>query len=213
MSCYFAAGQGGWPPEIFPIHAQRMDDLRSQGLAEMLSCLGKSAIGELPLDCKQFVGAALKPDGTAFYLTTIAPELGREENPQGHWFGSFFAPFGVGDIVGTVEADILAPGALPVVMKVKAHLLPDAGGNPATLQLGRTPIVSVEWEVSGNQATRPNKGALIKCVTIHNPGPHDSADIRKCIALHAPQRCFGMTQGVVAMQCGVAAACLLEAIC
>lgn len=212
MSCYFVSPQAA-SLEILPMQVSRMDDLRLHGLKQMLAYLGKSAIGELALNCKQFVGGALKPDGTAFYLTTIAPEIGREENPVGNWTGSFFAPFGVGDIIGTVEADIRAPGALPVVMKVKAQLLPDAGGELAATPLSRTPIASVEWEVLGSQATRSNNGALIKSITIHDAGPHDPEDVRRCIALHAPQRGFGMTQAVVAMQCGVAAACLLEAIC
>ena len=86
-------------------------------------------------------------------------------------------------------------------------------GNPPKLHLGRIPLVSVDWEIRGNQGTRPNKASLIGSVTINDPGPHDPDDIRRCVALHAPLRCFGEPRAIVAMQCGVAAACLLEAIC
>jgi hypothetical protein len=74
-------------------------------------------------------------------------------------------------------------------------------------------LVSAEWEIIGTSTNTANNAALIRSVTITNPGWHDPADVRRCVALHAPQRVFGEPKAVVAMQCGVAAACLIEAIC
>jgi hypothetical protein len=187
--------QGGDPTrEIFPISTDQAADLQATGAAEMLYLLGVQALGELLFKPTQYVGAALKPDGSAFYLTTIAPD----------W---------VGDIVGTVEGDLASPGKKPTSIKVKARLLLDQGGDGLTQARGRGVQASVDWEVAGSQATRPNKASLIRSVTIHDPGPHDRDDIRRCVALHAPQRSFGEARAIIAMQCGVAAACLLEAIC
>lgn len=214
MSCMFAPGAGGSAPEIFPIEIDRLNDLQAHGLAHILDRLGKPSLAHMDLKTTQFVGVALRTDGRPFYLTTVAPlDLGVENNPVGNWSGGFFAPFGVADVVGTVEGCLAAPGALPTSFKVTAQLLLDAGGNPGTPDPRRKPHVSVEWEVIGNQATRANKSALISSINIIDPGPHDPADIRRCIALHAPARCFGLVRAVVAMQCGVAAACLVEAIC
>jgi hypothetical protein len=214
MSCMIEFLPGGDPRrEIFPLSLDRIDNLESVGRSEILAMLGVGGIEQLAFDASQFIGAALKPDGTAFYLTTIAPDFGRTKDPVGSWRGGFFAPFGVGDVVGIVEGELLSPGALPTSLNVKARLLLDAGGNPAVYESGRTPHVSVDWVVRGNQATRANKSSIIQSVTIHDAGPHDAADIRRCVALHAPQRSFGEVRAVIAMQCGVAAACLLEAIC
>lgn len=214
MSCFIEFLSGGDPRrEIFPLPLDRLDNLLSIGKSEILAMLGVAEISELALNASQFVGAALKPDGSPFYLTTIAPDFGRVKDPVGAWRGGFFAPFGVGDVVGIVEGELFAPGALPTSLNVKARLLLDAGGNPATYTQGRTPHVSVDWVVRGNQATRATKSAIIQSVTIHDPGPHEAADIRRCVALHAPQRSFGEVRAIIAMQCGVAAACLLEAIC
>jgi len=214
MSCMIALLQGGDPTrEIFPISTDQAADLQATGAAEMLYLLGVQALGELLFKPTQYVGAALKPDGSAFYLTTIAPDFGGVADPVGQWRGAFFAPFGVGDIVGTVEGDLASPGKKPTSIKVKARLLLDQGGDGLTQARGRAVQASVDWEVAGSQATRPNKASLIRSVTIHDPGPHDRDDIRRCVALHAPQRSFGEARAIIAMQCGVAAACLLEAIC
>ncbi len=214
MSCLVSALQGGDPRrEIFPLPVATMAYLQSMGMAEMGSLLGVQGLHELPRNAAQHIGAALKPDGTAFYLTTIAPDFGPTADPVGHWRGAFFAHFGIGDVVGSVECDLADPGALPTRIRVQSRLLLDAGGNPPTQVLGRTAFISVDWEVMGNQATRANKASLIASVTVRDPGPHDPADIRRCVALHAPQRGFGEPRAIVAMQCGVAAACLLEAIC
>jgi len=115
--------------------------------------------------------------------------------------------------VGTVVAAPLAAGSMSRSISVKARLLLDERGNPAVFTPGRAVHASVDWEMRGTQATRANKAALMVSVTIGNPGPHDPGDIRRCVALHAPQRSFRLPQSIVAMQCGVAAAALLEAIC
>lgn len=213
MSCMIATLQGGDPcREIFPLSVDRMADLHGIGLVEICDLLGVQRIEDLPLTVIQHVGAAFKPDSCPFYLTTIAPDFGPTLNPVGYWRGGFFAPFGFGDIVGTVEGDLLPPGGLPTKLHVKARLLLDDGG-PAKLVRARAPYVSVDWEVHGSQATRPNKSSIIGSVKIHDPGPHTPEDIRRCVALHAPQRCFGEPRAIIAMQCGVAAAALIEAIC
>jgi len=214
MSCMFAPIPGGSPPQIFPIEDCRMDGLLKFGRAEILEMLKKKSIEDVGAGCKQFIGAGLRTDGTPFYMTTIAPkDIGREEDPEGYWCGGFYAPFGVADVVGKVECTLVKRA--PIEVHVTAMLLPDPGGNPlAPVAPGsRSSIVEVEWTVHGNQATRANKGALIKLVKVIKQGPHNPDDIKRCVALHAPQHCFGFSQSVVAMQCGVAAACLVEAIC
>lgn len=214
MSCMIAPIQGGNPQhEIFPLPLDRMAALQSTGLAEMLHLLRVKALADLGMPGIQHVGAALKPDGRPFYLTTVAPEFANMANPVGKWWGAFFAPFGVADVVGTVEGELVGPGALPTKLLVKARLVLDGGQNPAPVSPGRSALVEVEWEIRGNQATRPNKAALIGSISIKNPGPHLAEDIRRCVALHAPQRAFGEPRAIVAMQCGIAAACMLEAIC
>lgn len=214
MSCFVAPIQGGNPlREIFPLTLDRMAALQSVGLSEMLTMLPAKSLDKLQVPATQHVGAVLRTDGAPFYLTTVAPEFPNLANPVGHWWGAFFAPFGVADVVGTVEGVLAAPGALPTSLRVRARLLPDPGQNPVVYTAGRKPMADVEWEVRGNQATRPNKAALIGSVTVHDAGPHRAEDIRRCVALHAPQRAFGEARAIVAMQCGVAAACLLEAIC
>lgn len=214
MSCMIALLQGGDPTrEIFPLTTDQVADLQATGAAEIFHLLGVQALSELLFEPAQYVGAALRPDGSPFYLTTVAPNFGLVADPVGQWRGGFFAPFGVGDIVGTVEGNLASPGKKPTAIKVKARLLLDDGGDRLTQARSRSPYVSVDWEVAGSQATRPNKASLIRSVIIHDPGPHNRDDIRRCVALHAPQRSFGEARAVVAMQCGVAAACLLEAIC
>ena len=88
MSCFIAPLQGGDPRrEIFPIPVDTMAYLQSAGMAEMASLLGVQGLAALPLNAAQHIGAALKPDGTAFYLTTIAPDFGPTADPVGHWRG------------------------------------------------------------------------------------------------------------------------------
>jgi hypothetical protein len=206
--------QGGEPRrEIFPLALDDMEALAKTGIEHILYRLEVPSVAKLPLKPNALVGAALRPDGTAFYLTTVAPDLGRTRDPLGRWRGGFFAPFGVADLVGTVEGDLRKPGAMPTSIRVAAWLLMDAGKPSAKPKPDREAVVSVEWEVIGNQATRQNKACLIGPIVIHDKGPHDAADLRRCIALHAPQRAFGEARAVIAMQCGIAAACLLEGIC
>ncbi|MGH7103433.1 MAG: hypothetical protein ACREFJ_13655 [Acetobacteraceae bacterium] len=194
MSCMIAFLQGGIP-EIFPVPIELMRALETEGLRAMTEMIdlphGAPAV-------QQYIGSALKPDRSPFHLTTLAPQLAPSLDAR--WRGAFFAPFGIGDILGTVEGD---PGKAPfVTLAVKARLL-----------VGGEEHAAVEWEVIGTQITTLNKAALIRNVNILNHGPHDSSDIRRCVALHAPQRVFGEPRAIVAMQCGVAAACLIEAIC
>jgi hypothetical protein len=196
MSCMIALLQGG-KPEIFPIPIADMEALIAAGAQAFAVTLGRQPSSLAP-PASQYVGAALLPDGNPFYLTTLAPELA--PSLAAPWQGAFYAPFGIGDIVGSVSGD---PGATAVsTLKVDAKLLVE--GNEE---------VAANWVVRGTKLTTPNKAALIGPITISRHGPHQAEDIRRCIALHAPQRVFGEPRAVVAMQCGVAAACLLEAIC
>lgn len=214
MSCMIAMLQGGSPArEIFPISIDQVTDLQNTGASAIFRLLGVKGLADLAMSPTQYVGAALRPDGSPFYLTTIAPDLGRSADPVGRWRGGFFAPFGVADVVGVVEGDLAAPGKMPTSIQVQARLMLDVGGESLNVDPGRSARVSVDWEVHGNQATRPNKAAIISYVKVIDPGPHLPDDIRRCVALHAPQRSFGEARAIVAMQCGVAAACMLEAIC
>ncbi|MGH7066212.1 MAG: hypothetical protein ACREEU_00325 [Acetobacteraceae bacterium] len=185
----------GGIPEIFPAPIELMRALEAEGLRAMTATI------DLPLgapEVQQYIGSALKPDRSPFHLTTLAPQLA--PSLEARWRGAFFAPFGIGDVLGTVEGD---PGKPPFVsLTVKARLL-----------VGGEEHVAVEWEVIGTQITTLNKAALIRSVRILNHGPHEPSEIRRCVALHAPQRVFGEPRAIVAMQCGVAAACLIEAIC
>jgi hypothetical protein len=146
----------------------------------------------------QYVGAALRPDGSPFYLTTLAPSLAAALASA--WQGAFYAPFGVGNIVGTVSGD---QGSAPLSTVTVS----------AVLRVDGKEHVRAEWAMIGQNLTTPNVAALIKSINITNPGPHNPEDMRRCIALHGPQRAFGEPKALVAMQCGVAAACLIEAIC
>ncbi|MGH7049061.1 MAG: hypothetical protein ACREFV_05945 [Acetobacteraceae bacterium] len=194
MSCMIAVLPGGIP-EIFPVPIELMRALEIEGLRAMMEMI------ELPHGAppvQQYIGSALKPDRSPFHLSTLAPQLA--PSLEARWRGAFFAPFGIGNVLGTVEGD---PGKPPfVTLAVKARLLVDGAEH-----------VAAAWEVVGTQITTLNKAALIRNVEILNRGPHEATDIRRCVALHAPQRVFGEPRAIVAMQCGVAAACLLEAIC
>lgn len=212
MSCMIAQISGGNPTrEMFPVLLVRMEQLQKVGASAMTELLRRSGTKQSD-SAVQYIGAALKPDGTPFYLTTLAPPM-HGSDFVGRWAGAFFAPFGVANLVGVVEAEVKEAHG-PISLRTKAALVRDAGGNPPKddFDVGK-PYVSAEWEVQGSQATRLNKSALIGAVNIIDPGPHDPADMRRCIMLHAPQRCFGEPSAVIAMQCGVAAACLIESIC
>lgn len=195
MSCMIQRLQGG-TPEIFPISARDINQLRSDGARAMSSFTGDRSITDLG-DDDVFVGVALKPDGSPFYLCIIGPSL--EDGQSEEWKGAFYAPFGVGEVVGSVNGN---PDMKLASLSIKAQLLVQSEAR-----------VRAEWVVNGSQQTRPNKAALIQSVTISNPGPHRAEDIHRCIALHAPQRALGEPRAITAMQCGVAVAALIEAIC
>lgn len=163
-----------------------------KAMRAMIDRLGAAAEHE------QYIGSALKPDRSPFHLTTLLSPTGA--SPDLRWWGSFFAPFGIGDVLGTVESRPETGDFVTLAVK-------------AQLRVNNDDLVVAEWEVIGSQITKVNKAALVKTVKILKWGPHQEADIRRCVALHAPQRVFGEPRAIVAMQCGVAAACLIEAIC
>lgn len=195
MSCMIANLQGG-RPEIFPIDVDSLRALQEIGLQTMQAALAtRQAAGP---EVHQYAGVALRPDGAPFYLTTVAPAYSLKMT-RAPWHGAFFAPFGVGDVHGEVYSE---PDGKMVVLKVAARLMVRGAEHAAA-----------SWEVLGTQVTAPNKSSLIRAVSVATPGPHDPADMRRCIALHAPEKVFGEPRAIVAMQCGVAVAALLEAIC
>jgi len=197
MSCIGAALAGGIP-EIFPLSADDMTKLRTTGLRAMQSVLRTKS---LTPSVDQYVGVALRPDKSPFYLTTLAPKPA--DALAEPWRGAFYAPFGVGDIVGELSADPGDAAKVKIAMvTVNARLVVQGDSR-----------VHVQWQVIGSNFTSPNKAALIHAVTVLEPGPHNQEDIRRCVALHAPQRIFGEPRAQVALQCGVAAAALLESIC
>jgi hypothetical protein len=185
----------GGTPEIFPIPIKMLRSLPDVGLRVMSTALGtKSPTPSV----EHFAGSALRPDGSPFYLTTLAPSL--HEALAHPWRGAFYAPFGVGEVLGTVVGDPSATHIVTITVN-------------AELRVEGKEHARVEWVLIGPKNTTANKAALIKSINITNPGPHNPEDIRRCIALHGPQRSRGEPKAIVAMQCGVAAACLIEAIC
>ncbi|MEM9104989.1 MAG: hypothetical protein AAGC96_04975, partial [Pseudomonadota bacterium] len=149
-----------------------------------------------------FVGAATRADGTPFYLWITAPDL--ETGQQKPWTGAFFAPFGVGEIHGLVKA---VPGN-----KSDDFAITELDVTAKLVVRGKT-HAEASWQLIGSQHSLPNKAALIQGVKIVDAGPHDADDIRRCIALHAPQMALGEPRALVSMQCGVAVSALIEAIC
>lgn len=194
MSCMIAPLPGGIP-EIFPARIDLMHKLEAEGLQEMRAMI--RSIGAEGEDA-QYIGSALKPDRSPFHLTTLLSQ--DKVRPDVKWWGSFYAPFGIGEVLGTVQC---SPDGNLVTLAVNTWLRVD----------GDEEHVAVDWEVRGSQITKVNKAALIKRVNVRHAGPHVEADVRRCVALHAPQRVFGEPSAIIAMQCGVAAACLIEAIC
>ncbi len=198
MSCMIAALPGG-SPEIFPIPVKSFMKLRESGINVAKGFGLKSK----QIESEEFFGATTRTDGTPFYLWSTAPSLkvGKLEN----WSGTFFAPFGVGNLYGHVEAE-------PGQEKTDKYAITTLNVE-ARFEVEGKDLVAAKWTVIGSQLTVPNKMAIIKKVKVIDAGPHNKEDIRKCIALHAPQRVLGEPRAIVAMQCGVAAACLIEAIC
>jgi hypothetical protein len=187
----------GGVPTMTPLPLPAWDTLRHEGLRVMVAQLG-GPISSMVVDSAQFVGTALRPDGTPFYLTTAAPDA-----PQnGPWNGAFFAPFGIGYVCGTV--DLTLRGSDAAYLAVSAKLV-----------VGGADHAAANWCVLGPASSNIaiNPVAVIDKIDTPLPGPHTAEDIRRCIALHAPQRALGEPQFIVASQCGVAVASLLEAIC
>ena len=196
MTCMIAPLPGG-QPGIFPIPYDDFLKLRGDGIA------AGQALGlrKEELD-RDFIGAATRADGAPFYIWNTAPDL---ETGQGQaWRGAFFAPFGVGEIHGLVEA---VPGD-----KSETFAMSQLDVTAKLVVRGKTEA-EASWQLIGSQHSLPNKAALIQGVKIVDSGPHDADDIRRCIALHAPQMALGEPRALVAMQCGVAVSALIEAIC
>jgi hypothetical protein len=175
---------------------------------DLVAVGGEAMAGELNVDLKalapplqQYVGFTRRTDGEPFYLTTLAP-VSFESVKKAAWSGAFYAPLGYGHVIGTVECE--ASSGVTAYFFVKARLF-----------VGAAETVAANWRVLGpDQSVSPgNLAALIDRVQITRPGPHDAADMRRCIALHAPAAAWGEPRGLVAQQCGVAVACLIEAIC
>lgn len=199
MSCMIAHLPGG-SPEIFPIPIDAMEQLREAGLEATYG------LGLKKKDTRkgyEHIGAAKRTDGTPFYLWISAPNL--EIGQTKPWVGAFFAPFGIGNVVGLVLGD---PG-----IESRDQYAITKLSVKAELQVCGERRVAASWAVVGSQLTVPNKSAMIESVEVTDAGPHHLDDIRRCIALHAPQRALGEPRAIVSMQCGVAAACLIEAIC
>jgi hypothetical protein len=194
MSCIKVNPQGG-DPGIFPLSVDAMAALQRDGGQAIRSMF--VADPSYP-STDQHIGVATRADKRPFYLTTFAPSLA--ESAGVSWQGGFYAPFGVGNVAGTVVGQTMTGSVESLT--VAAKLLIQGNEN-----------VSVEWAVIGSSETTPNTAALIQKINIVNPGPHDPDDLRRCIALHAPQQVFGEPKAIVAKQCGVAVSCLIEAIC
>lgn len=196
MTCMIAPLPGG-QPGIFPIPHDLFDRLRNDG-SKAARDLG---VGGAELE-NFFIGATTRADGAPFYLFITAPDLKTGQEKQ--WQGAFFAPFGVGEIHGLVKAvpgnksDEFAMSKLDVTAKLVVE--------------GKT-HAEASWQLIGSQHSLPNKSALIQNVDVTNAGPHEAEDIRRCIALHAPQMALGEPRALVSMQCGVAVSALIEAIC
>ena len=203
MSCILVPIPGG-PGGSFPLSLPIMQDLIAAG--------GAAMAGELGIDLKalkppleQYVGFSRRPDGEPFYLTTLAPmsfDSIKKDTKTVEWSGAFYVPLGYGHVIGTVVSE--AGSGTTAYFSVKAKLY-----------VGSTETVAANWRVLGPDQSVPqrNLAALINRVEVTRPGPHDAADMRRCIALHAPAAAWGEPRGLVAQQCGVAVACLIEAIC
>jgi hypothetical protein len=176
-----------------------MDALRADGLAAIHALYPSLAQATAPA-IEQFVGAGIRPDGRPFYLTIVAPDAALQKDAA--WSGAFFAPCGFFHVAGSVEGRPYAADSS--LLAVSAALILD----------GRE-TVAARWSVIGPSAsvTAQNNEAMIQDITIAAKGPHDERDIRSCIARHAPLCAWGVPRTVVAAQCGVALACLIEAVC
>lgn len=198
MSCMFVAPSGDCDdPGPLPLGA--IDELSRTGLDVMQYLLGAPP-EKLKPPAAQFTGAAKRTDGKLFYLSIVAPEF--KAGPDAAWSGAFYAPFGHFHVAGSVKG--AAAGKEAVTLSVAAKLV-----------LGSKDLVAADWTVLGPKSDLrpPNRSCLIKAIKVTESGPHDKRDIRMCIARHAPERAWGEPKTVVASQCAVAVACLVEAIC
>lgn len=193
MTCYISSFQGGLP-DIFPLSLDKLAQMQTAAEAAIRARL--TALDRAP-KLQQYLGAALKTDGRPFYLSTHAPDL--EPSLEQDWQGGFFAPFGVGEIHGSVQCAHGPDRAVTLAVH-------------AALTAGSNELAAANWSILGSQHSHANKAALVRTIEITNPGPHSAEDIRRCIALHAPQR-YGEPRAIVAAQCAVAVAALIEAIC
>ena len=197
MSCMFLPPDCG-TQSIQPILPKSMDALRADGLAA-IHALNPSLAQATPA-VEQFVGASVRPDGRPYYLTVVAPEATLQKDAS--WSGAFYAPCGYFHIAGSVEGGPYTADSS--LLKVSA-----------SLYLAEKETVAAQWTVIGPNANivAQNNEAMIQDITITAKGPHDERDIRSCIARHAPLYAWGVPRTVVASQCGVALACLVEAVC
>lgn len=198
MSCMFTAPSCG-DEEDLPLSDNAITELKRAGL-EAIKDLIRYEPEQLTPPAQQYTGASLRPDGRMFYLTTVAPKA--KEAEEAEWTGAFYAPFGFFHVCGWVKAG--REDATTSSVSVTAKLIH-----------GQKDLISASWTVIGPQASvrTPNRACLIKSIEISASGPHDERDIRACIARHAPERALGVPKAIVALQCGVAVACLIEAIC
>ena len=197
MSCMFLPPDCG-TQSIQPIAPRAMDALRADGLAT-LNALYPSLVQATPA-IEEFVGASIRPDGRPFYLTVMAPEAALEKDAA--WTGAFYAPGGFFHVAGSVEGRPHTAGSSLLTVS-------------AALFVAEKEAVAAQWSVIGPNAgvDAQNNEAMIQDIAITARGPHDERDIRSCIARHAPLLAWGLPRTVVASQCGVALACLVEAVC
>lgn len=197
MSCMFLPGGDAGSPEIRPLPFKALADLQAEGLRALHAAFPQLAQAKPPLE--QFVGAAVRPDSRPFYLTVLAP-ADAAASPQ--WRGGFYAPFGFFHVRGSLEGRPYSASAS--LLEVSASLV-----------LEDKEIASAQWTVIGpNAGAAPqNAEAMIQSIRVATSGPHAPADVRGCIARHAPLSSWGEPRAVTARQCGVALACLVEAVC
>lgn len=197
MSCMFLPGGDAGSPEIRPLPFRALADLQAEGLRTLNGAFPQLAQAKPPLE--QFVGAAVRPDSRPFYLTVVAPADAPDGLP---WRGGFYAPFGFFHVRGALEGRPYSASAS--LLEVTAALV-----------LEDKEIGSAEWTVIGphSAAAPQNSEAMIQSIKVASAGPHAPADVRACIARHAPLSSWGEPQAVAARQCGVAVACLVEAVC
>jgi hypothetical protein len=216
MSCYFVPPTGG-PAKIFPLLFAELQTIYTDGGDAMAEAL-RIDLKKLKPPQERFIGVSYRPDGEPFYVATIAP-FSFEAVFNKEWSGAFYVPLRYGRLVGTVKGE--KPGAgSSAYFAVDAKLY--VGDKKATKV-----AIAANWRVLGprpfergeeaeQQDRKANPGnlmALIDRVEITKSGAHKEDDMRRCIALHAPAAAWGEPKGLVAQQCGVAVAGLIEAIC